>query len=43
MNVKFGFLRLYGLSGRVLVIDELHAYDAYMSAIIVRLLNWCSA
>jgi len=42
MNVKFGFLRLYGLVGRVLVIDEIHAYDAYMSAIIVRLLRWCA-
>lgn len=42
MNVKFGFLRLYGLADRVLVIDEVHAYDAYMSAIICRLLQWCA-
>ncbi|MGH7441486.1 MAG: CRISPR-associated helicase Cas3', partial [bacterium] len=42
MNVKFGFLRLYGLTGRVLVIDEVHAYDAYMSAILARLLRWCA-
>lgn len=42
MNVKFGFLRLYGLADRVLVIDEVHAYDAYMSAIIARLLQWCA-
>lgn len=42
MNVKFGFLRLAGLANRVLVIDEVHAYDAYMSAIIARLLQWCS-
>src|SRR3989304_2262363 len=42
MNVKFGFLRLYGLADRVLGIDEVHAYDAYMSAIIVRLLPWCA-
>jgi len=42
MNVKFGFLRLFGLSDRVLVIDEVHAYDAYMSAIISRLLQWCA-
>ncbi len=42
MNVKFGFLRLYGLADRVLVIDEVHAYDAYMSGIIARLLQWCS-
>lgn len=42
MHVKFGFLRLYGLAGRVLVIDEVHAYDAYMSAILCRLLQWCA-
>jgi len=42
MNAKFGFLRLYGLKNKVLVIDEVHAYDAYMSAIICRLLQWCS-
>lgn len=42
MHVKFSFLRLFGLSGRVLVIDEVHAYDAYMSAIICRLLQWCA-
>jgi len=42
MNVKFGFLRLYGLADRVLVVDEVHAYDAYMSAIICRLLQWCA-
>ncbi|MCG6535281.1 MAG: CRISPR-associated endonuclease Cas3'', partial [Syntrophales bacterium LBB04] len=42
MNVKFGFLRLSGLADRVLVIDEIHAYDAYMSAIIARLLQWCA-
>lgn len=42
MNVRFGFLRLYGLAGRVLVIDEVHAYDAYMSTIITQLLSWCA-
>jgi CRISPR-associated endonuclease/helicase Cas3 len=42
MNVKFGFLRLCGLADQVLVIDEVHAYDAYMSAIICRLLQWCA-
>lgn len=42
MHVKFGFLRLFGLADRVLVIDEVHAYDAYMSAIIARLLQWCA-
>lgn len=43
LNVKFGFLRLLGLSAKVLVIDEAHAYDAYMTAILERLLAWCRA
>ena len=42
MNVRFGYLRLYGLTDRILIIDELHAYDAYMSEIISRLLQWCA-
>jgi len=42
MHVKFGFLRLFGLANRVLVVDEVRAYDAYMSAIICRLLQWCA-
>lgn len=43
LNVKFGFLRLLGLSGKVFIIDEVHAYDAYMSCIIERLLEWCAS
>ncbi|MEA5145567.1 MAG: CRISPR-associated helicase Cas3' [Candidatus Limiplasma sp.] len=43
MPVRFGCLRLLGLTGKVLVIDEVHAYDAYMSAIMERLLMWCRA
>jgi len=42
MHVKFGFLRLFGLTNKVLIIDEVHAYDAYMSTIIGRLLQWCA-
>lgn len=42
LNVRFGFLRLFGLAGSVLVIDEVHAYDTYMSTIIHRLLEWCA-
>jgi CRISPR-associated endonuclease/helicase Cas3 len=42
LNVRFGFLRLFGLSSKVLIIDEVHAYDAYMSSILVTLLKWCS-
>jgi CRISPR-associated endonuclease/helicase Cas3 len=43
MPVKYGALRLLGLTGKTLVIDEIHAYDTYMSTIIETLLSWCSA
>jgi CRISPR-associated endonuclease/helicase Cas3 len=43
MPVRFGCLRLLGLTGKVLVVDEVHAYDAYMGTIIERLLMWCHA
>jgi CRISPR-associated endonuclease/helicase Cas3 len=43
LHVKHSYLKLFGLSGKVLIIDEIHAYDAYMSQIIKRLLQWCQA
>ena len=41
LMVKHGVLRLLGLAGKALAIDELHAYDVYMSEILHRLLEWC--
>ena len=43
LKIKYGFLRLAGLENKVLIIDEIHAYDLYMSTIIARLLEWCHA
>ena len=40
---RFSVLRLFGLVNKVLIIDEIHAYDAYMSVIIKSLLHWCHA
>ena len=34
------FLRLYGLAGKTVIFDEVHAYDGYMSALFARLLQW---
>ena len=41
--VRYGVLRLLGLAQKALVIDELHAYDVYMSELLHRLLAWCKA
>lgn len=42
LNVKHMALRMMGLVGKVVIIDEVHAYDTYMTTIIERLLNWLS-
>ena len=41
LRSRFSMLRLAGLSNKVLIIDEIHAYDLYMSQIIEILLRWC--
>ena len=40
LPVRFGTLRLWGLADRVLVIDEAHAYDAYMNEEVKTLLRF---
>ena len=43
LNVRYTVLRQVGLAGKVVIFDEVHAYDTYMTTIIQRLLNWLSA
>lgn len=43
LNVKHHFVRLWGLSNRVVVFDEVHAYDTYTSGLIDTLLRWLKA
>lgn len=38
---KFSVLRLLGLSSKVLVVDEIHAYDAFMQGELETLLSYC--
>lgn len=40
LQTKHFFVRLLGLSNKVVVFDEVHAYDAYMSVLFERLLTW---
>lgn len=43
LGVRHGFLRLHGLAGKVVVVDEVHAYDTYTSELLDRLLSWLGA
>nr|WP_255082790.1 CRISPR-associated helicase Cas3' [Vulcanococcus limneticus] len=43
LQSRHGFLRLYGLSGRTVIFDEVHAYDTYTGGLIERLIAWLHA
>lgn len=43
LNVRHAILRLFGLAGKVVVIDEVHAYDTYMSTILEHTLTWLAS
>jgi CRISPR-associated endonuclease/helicase Cas3 len=34
MNVKHGFVRAFGLAGKVVILDEVHTYDTYTSTLL---------
>jgi CRISPR-associated endonuclease/helicase Cas3 len=40
LPVKFSALRLFALGGKVVVIDEVHSYDPYTSALVDRAVAW---
>ncbi|HEY3420319.1 MAG TPA: CRISPR-associated helicase Cas3' [Methanomassiliicoccales archaeon] len=40
---KHFFVRLFGLAGKTVVVDEVHAYDLYTSTLLEILLSWLSA
>lgn len=43
MHTRHHFVRLTGLAEKLVVIDEIHAYDVYMESIIASLLRWLRA
>lgn len=40
LNARHSFVRLFGLTGRTVILDELHAYDSYTGGLIERLCSW---
>ena len=43
LPVRHNFVRLWGLANRVVVLDEILAYDAYTGTLLVHLLRWLLA
>ena len=43
LQTKFFFVRLFGLKNKVVIFDEVHAYDTYMNTLFIRLLRWLRA
>lgn len=43
LQTRHVFVRLFGLSGKTVIIDEVHAYDTYMTALLERLLEWLAS
>lgn len=43
LRIRHGFVRLFGLGGKTVILDEVHAYDTYTSTLIERLISWLGA
>lgn len=43
LQARHHFIRLWGLSNRCIVLDEVHAYDVYTGTLIDRLVEWLKA
>ncbi|WP_371611842.1 CRISPR-associated endonuclease Cas3'' [Streptomyces clavifer] len=43
LPLRYNVLRLFGLSDKVFVVDEAHAYGPWMHQLLIRLLEWLGA
>jgi len=43
LQTRHFFVRLFGLAHKVIIFDEVHAYDTYMNTLFRRLLTWLNA
>jgi CRISPR-associated endonuclease/helicase Cas3 len=39
MNVRHGFVRMFGLAGKIVILDEVHSYDDYTGTILDELVK----
>ena len=42
LHYRYSCIGMSGLSDKVIIIDEIHAYDSYMLTELKRLIKWCS-
>ncbi len=43
LQTRHVFVRLFGLANKTVIVDEVHAYDAYMVTLLERLLEWLAS
>ncbi len=43
LNARHYPVRVWGLQGKVVVVDEVHAYDTYTGLLLARLVSWLAA
>lgn len=43
LRVRHGFVRLFGVGPKTVILDEIHAYDTYTSTLVDRLVAWLGA
>ncbi len=43
LPVRHQFVRLWGLANRVVIFDEIHAYDTYTGTLMIHLIQWLVA
>lgn len=43
LPVRHNFVRLWGLANRVVILDEIHAYDDYTGTLLIHLCRWLLA
>ncbi len=43
LHARHAFVRLFGMAGKTVILDEVHAYDTFTSTILERLVEWLAA